>query len=197
MSTSRQKGPAFNVGDRVQFLHAGRNLPGIVIQDRGPVGIGGRRLYRVAVPDEPFDPVTFVMPEEELELGESPAAKRQLLTTTKIVDYLRSGGLEAILMSANPHGQEQPRVWLCLDTHDNVTHTFRPEHGMVGGATVPAVAPSGDLRASEETREPLTNFLAHFGLSPGEAEDVIEAVGSRPAVRTRPRKTTNRRRKGS
>ena len=38
---------AIHVGDRVQFQSGDRFITGQVREDRGPIGVGGRRLYLV------------------------------------------------------------------------------------------------------------------------------------------------------
>src|SRR5262245_6773600 len=144
--TARQKKPAFRVGDRVQFLHLGRKVPGTIAEVHGAVGIGGRRLYRVEMPAEPFDPVRFVFPEAELEPGGDPAEKLNLLTKPRIIDYLKHGALISMLMSESPRGENQPRVWLCIDVYDNVTYTFREAQGLIGGISVPRGAHYRDLK---------------------------------------------------
>jgi hypothetical protein len=58
--------PRFKVGDRVSLRLGLQNSLGTIIEDRGFLGSGGRRLYRVKVD---FDPpnVTFIeLPEEDL-----------------------------------------------------------------------------------------------------------------------------------
>lgn len=45
----------FHVGEQVRFLLSVKKTTGTVIEDRGPIGIGGRRLYRIRFqfsPDE-------------------------------------------------------------------------------------------------------------------------------------------------
>ncbi len=58
--------PRFKVDDRVSLRLGLQNSLGTIIEDRGFLGSGGRRLYRVKVE---FDPpsVTFIeLPEEDL-----------------------------------------------------------------------------------------------------------------------------------
>jgi hypothetical protein len=59
--------PLFKIGDRVSVQLGSRTSPGTIVEDRGLLGFGGRRLFRVKVD---FDPpnVTFIeMPEDELK----------------------------------------------------------------------------------------------------------------------------------
>ncbi len=43
----RSRKTAFNVGDAVQFVYMSAPIQGKIVEDRGAIGIGGRRLYRV------------------------------------------------------------------------------------------------------------------------------------------------------
>jgi hypothetical protein len=51
------------VGDRATFRTVNGPATGVLEEDRGPIGVGGRRLYRIAVEDT--DNV-LELPEEEL-----------------------------------------------------------------------------------------------------------------------------------
>lgn len=58
--------PLFKVGDRVRVRFGLRSPLGTIVEDRGFLGSGGRRLFRVKLE---FDPpnVTFTeLPEDEL-----------------------------------------------------------------------------------------------------------------------------------
>jgi hypothetical protein len=57
----------FRVGQRVRLQHLFRGKIGEVVEDRGPIGVGGRRLYHVRIDLEPFDENPLVLPEESLE----------------------------------------------------------------------------------------------------------------------------------
>ena len=61
--------PVFRVGDRVRFTFGVTPVEGKVVEDRGAIGVGGRRLYRVVV-DEPdnYFHLDTERPEEDLEL---------------------------------------------------------------------------------------------------------------------------------
>lgn len=59
--------PAFHVGDRA-LLHYGREDVEVeVIEERGPIGLRGRRLVRVRMPVPASDPVELEVPESELQ----------------------------------------------------------------------------------------------------------------------------------
>lgn len=57
----------FHPGDRVRFRLAGRTLEGCVREDRGPIGIGGRRLYLIEFRAEPPSPSQIELPASELQ----------------------------------------------------------------------------------------------------------------------------------
>jgi hypothetical protein len=119
----------------------------------------------------------FTRPEEELEADVDYEERGKLLTKTRIMDYLKQIGLVGILRTNTPRGRNQPRVWLCLDTYNKPIYTFIPEHGLVGGATVPYWTMDENWKIFASKKEEVIAFLASFGLSRQEAEEVIEAVG--------------------
>jgi hypothetical protein len=57
----------FRVGQRVRLKHLFRGRVGEVVEDCGPVGAGGRRLYGVRIDLEPFSEHPLELPEESLE----------------------------------------------------------------------------------------------------------------------------------
>lgn len=50
MATSKKNStsPTVHVGDRVRFQWGFRDVEGVIVEDRGPLGVGGRRLYDIA-----------------------------------------------------------------------------------------------------------------------------------------------------
>ena len=63
----KHPGP-FKIGDRVAHQILGRRREGIIVEDRGNLGVGGRRIYAVRVrPDEGNEIVTEI-PVDELQL---------------------------------------------------------------------------------------------------------------------------------
>jgi hypothetical protein len=56
------------VGDVVRFTSGPTKVTGKVIEDRGPLGIGGRRLYRVRFTLDPEFTAEIEMPAEEFEV---------------------------------------------------------------------------------------------------------------------------------
>lgn len=57
----------FRRGDRVRFHFVNRFIQGRVKEDRGPIGVGGRRLYLVEFPTDPESPSQIELPAEQLE----------------------------------------------------------------------------------------------------------------------------------
>ncbi len=61
----------FRVGDRVRILHGFRGVIGEVVEDRGPIGWRGRRLYAVKMRLDEWNEHTTEFPEESLEAVEA------------------------------------------------------------------------------------------------------------------------------
>jgi hypothetical protein len=59
----------FRKGDRVRFRLGTRSVQGEVKEDRGPIGVKGRRLYLVEFPPEPQSvaPFRIELPADELQ----------------------------------------------------------------------------------------------------------------------------------
>jgi hypothetical protein len=69
-SAAANPGP-FREGDRVRLLWGVTPVEGVVIEDRGNLGVGGRRLYRVRVRlDDITEPMESSWPAEDLTLAE-------------------------------------------------------------------------------------------------------------------------------
>ena len=171
----------FHVGDRVRIIRGiGRGtITGVITEDRGVLG-PRRHLYSVLVYQDPFEPVAYELPEDELEAFDESYEEHVKLEKEKIIEYLKNGGLIMMLQSNLSGGRGQPQVWIRLDTLGNLTHTFIKERGRVGGGTVPFLATDGDKVFTPKKDEVVT-FLQTFGLSRREAEDVISSVGTSPS----------------
>jgi len=67
----------FCKGDRVRFHFVNRFIEGVVKEDRGPIGIGGRRLYLVEFLPEVYaeSPFHIELPAERLQLVEDAVSK--------------------------------------------------------------------------------------------------------------------------
>ena len=62
-----QADPRFKVGSQVTFQFGQDRLKGVIIEDRGAIGAGGRRLFRIEVPFDPDPPMVTEMPAEVLQ----------------------------------------------------------------------------------------------------------------------------------
>src|SRR5208337_1862944 len=59
--------PRFHIGDWVKFDYGPKKVSAMIVEDRGLLGIQGRRLYRVQLDKELGEASTFEVPENELE----------------------------------------------------------------------------------------------------------------------------------
>jgi hypothetical protein len=60
------KKATFKVGDWVTFPFGTRKVLARVIEDRGPIGVQGRRLFGIEIAREDREPDRFEMPEDEM-----------------------------------------------------------------------------------------------------------------------------------
>jgi hypothetical protein len=171
MKVNGRKKGRFRVGDWVTFPFGVGDLTAQVIEERGPLGVGGRHIYRILVADEP-EPDSFEIPEDHMRAAAVP-------DNAAIVRYLKEGGLVEILRSNLRGGPEQPRVWLTYRPRGQLTHTLQEERGVVGGATVPFFALHED-RIFKGKVEQVARYLESFGLERDEVEEIIAAVGMAP-----------------
>ncbi len=78
MAKARFRKRELHKGDRVKFTLGARPVEGRVKEERGPIGINGRRLYLVEFGNgdgEPQPPSQIELPAEELEaIGGSAVA---------------------------------------------------------------------------------------------------------------------------
>jgi hypothetical protein len=60
--------PLFHVGDRVRLRHMfGGKMEAEIVEDRGPIGVGGRRFYGIRFRLDEWNEITTECAEEELE----------------------------------------------------------------------------------------------------------------------------------
>jgi hypothetical protein len=88
MSTGKTRAPRFRAGDRVRLLFGREKVAGEILEDRGPLGEYGRRLYRVRINVGRDDESSFEVPEEDLERrdqnaveDESPGLRQEFSVT--------------------------------------------------------------------------------------------------------------------
>lgn len=165
-----------SVGDNVRFTLGTTPVHGVVIDDRGPIGANRVRIFRIRVPNDPYDEDVIEMPEDELALEDKSI---ESISDSDIVNYLGHGGLVQILKANMSGGKNQSRVWLGRDSLGNVVHTFIAERGSVGGATVPFFA-LHDNRVFTPKLDEVMTFLSTFGLSERDVKQVVTAVGTAP-----------------
>jgi hypothetical protein len=71
MSSAKKQATRFRVGDWVSYDYGSTKGLAKVIEDRGPLGVRGSRLYRIQ-PDEQRESSAFEMPEDELAAAPPP-----------------------------------------------------------------------------------------------------------------------------
>ena len=172
--TAIRKKSSFRVGDRVRLGYGPRKFTGEIVEDRGAIGVGGRRLFAVSVPDDPFDDTVTEVPEDELE---AVTDEPKTLEKSKIIEFLSFGGLLSILRNNLVGGKHQPRAWLLPNQLGNVTYTLFPGRGVIGGESVPFRALNGDKIFASKRDETIA-FVESFGLTRDEAEKVVSKVGT-------------------
>ncbi len=174
----------FRIGDCVRLNFGGNKVTGIVVLERGPFGTGGRHLYRVEIPADPYDPIPVELSEEGMELIPPGSEPAPTISHAHILQFMVEYGLVSLLYTSL-NGRDPSRVWLCLDTLGNVTHTFKPDRSIVGGQ-VPPLNALDDDKIIPSKRQEVVDFVTSFGLTPEEAEKVVEAVGvAKPTARRR------------
>jgi len=58
------------VGSRVMVTFGGKEVAAIVIEDRGPLGVGGRRLLRVRLDfGDEGEPIEFELPAADVQIA--------------------------------------------------------------------------------------------------------------------------------
>lgn len=177
MASSQMSKSRLQIGDRVSFQFGRHTIQGIIVEDRGPVGADRQHFYRVQVFMDPDEPMFIELSEDEMSHVPAPEASRRV-RKDEILGYLKAGGLIAILRT-NTGGRNPPRVWLCRDNLGNITHTFVPERGLIGGRVPPFLAYHFD-KVFKPRREEVIDFLTSFGLNRSDAEDVVREVGTAP-----------------
>ncbi len=141
-----------------------------IIEDRGPLGVGRRHLYRIRTEPSSGEANAFELRGIDLQL---------VLSREAIISFLKQGGLVKILKSNTGGGKRQPRVWLIPTREGGVSYTFDVARNGIGGATIPFFA-LHEGRVFEPEADSAVEFLSSFGLDRAAAMDVIRAVGTSP-----------------
>ena len=173
MSTVRTKPPKFRVGDWVSFQYGAMRVFAQIIEDRGPLGVNRRRLFRIRLDRDLNEPIAFEMPEDDME--------RAVPDKAAIVQYLKQGGLADILQTNLREGEDPPRVWLTFTRRGELTHTLNPVLKVTGkGTPAPFFAVLKNKVYAPDKAKVVEYLTNSFGLTPEEAEDVVQAVGTAP-----------------
>jgi hypothetical protein len=59
-------GRTFHVGDRVRLRFGPKFVTGTIVEDRGFIGVGGRRLWTIQAEFDQTNTLVMEVPEEEL-----------------------------------------------------------------------------------------------------------------------------------
>jgi hypothetical protein len=62
---ARKRPARLEVGDRVSFVFGVERVIGVIVEDRGGLGVGGKRVLRVRMKLDPWNTHEFEMPEDE------------------------------------------------------------------------------------------------------------------------------------
>lgn len=166
----------FSLGDQVWVpLAVGRAL-GVIVEDRGPLGRNGERLYVAAVPNDPHLKEEFLLREHEIARI-SDEEKRELVgrfAPEAIRDYLINGGLLSMLVRNSP----EP-VWLRRGPNNNLTFTYIEGYSQTGGKPAPQYALARE-RIFTPMKSKVVEFVESLGISHSMAEDVVNAIGTAP-----------------
>ncbi len=166
----------FNVGDKVWVRMPSGRAPGTVTEDRGPLGRGGRRLFYVAVPNDPYSSDVLLLGEDDMDpmTADEQAALYERLDPEAVKDFLIGGGLFAILARNSPRP-----VWLRRGPRGSLTHTYIEGYSATGGDAAPISALHGE-KIFTPRRDAAIRFVKSFGLTDDDAAEVIRRVGTAP-----------------
>jgi hypothetical protein len=67
MAARKTRARSLEVGDRVRFSFGGRRVLGTIVEDRGPLAAGGRRLFAVRAKLDLAEESVFELPADELQ----------------------------------------------------------------------------------------------------------------------------------
>jgi hypothetical protein len=75
-SNGKGRRPLFKIGDLVSFVFGNGTVTGKIVEDRGCLGVGGRRLYGIRFDLNPGDERYIEVPEVELTGATTPAGTK-------------------------------------------------------------------------------------------------------------------------
>jgi len=105
MRASKKLARRFRVGDWVSFEYGLRRVTAQIVEDRGTLGVHGRRLYRVRPVPSRDESLDFEIPEEELDAATEPDEVKRGSTDAGAVAIPRSFDVLYI-------GQGDTRNWV-------------------------------------------------------------------------------------
>ena len=161
--------PKYQVGDKVWVPLAVDRECGVVKEDRGNLGIGGRRLYYVDVSLDPYTHDRHLVGEDEMQPYDEKDVKK--ISSEEIVKFLTNVGLVSMLRRNLPN-----RVWLRRNSAGNVSYTYLEEFGEIGGQHAPLYVLMGD-KISKQGEDQVRQFIESFGLSKAQVQHVLQKVG--------------------
>jgi hypothetical protein len=167
---TRKPARKFRVGDWASFQYGPRRVLVEVIEDRGQLGVGGLRLYRVGWDREATEMMFSEVSDDEM----SPAPSKPAL-----LDYLKNGGLVKILKLNIPEKRNKSPIWLTLRADGRIAPTFNDSGHDLGGQVVPFNALT-DGKIQARKKHPVMVFLTSLGLTSSQAYEVVRAVGTAP-----------------
>ena len=165
------------IGTNVCFTIGTTSRCGTVVDDRGPIGFNNTRIFKIKIPNDPYDDMYVELPEDELEF--SQADLDSALPETAVINYLKNGGLLSILALNISDGKNHPKVWLRQDSLGNAIYTLIEERGEIGGSTVPYRALHDNKIFLPKLKDVL-EFVRSFDLSLPKAKDVTTTIGTAP-----------------
>jgi hypothetical protein len=113
MNSTKKHAPLFHIGDWVAFQYGPEKVSAKVLEDRGRLGVGGRRIYRVQPDAELEEASAFEMPEDALESIATPVRQSYR------VRYIRQG---------------KANVWRAVTTREGLLRGVKAK-GAVGYST--------------------------------------------------------------
>jgi hypothetical protein len=82
-SSKKNRQRKIQVGDRIALLHWPKGDCAVVVEDRGYLGVNGRRILRIRQRYDEWNEVEYEIPEEEaVLLTKSTPRKRSLASTS-------------------------------------------------------------------------------------------------------------------
>lgn len=160
-------------GDLVTVDFGGRDVTAEIVEDLGPLGVHGARLFHIEIPSDSSDPIRMQVSEEELK-EHSPEPQ---IGTNEIVQFLIDGGLVRMLKYGS--ALTPPRMWIYRNNAGRVSSSVSARRGEIGGAEVPVISLNHG-RVNLAKNAAVARFVRSFGLTVEEAHEVLRRVGTYP-----------------